>query len=155
MVAITFTPADKKVFKQEIESMFEKYHMYLITLPIDFQPQITPTYSIVPPTQTNQFSSQTESIAIKRTDFERERVEYIDRFWRAVNRLNKQERELVVRRYMGHEEEYDYTVCNEMLLSESQYYRLKNKAFMKLAVIFGLISPEDAMQLRGVRAKKK
>ncbi|MRX56722.1 ArpU family transcriptional regulator [Bacillus idriensis] len=151
MAANTLTQKDKKALKQDVESMLEKYRIYLLALPSDWQPQITASYSIVPPVQSNQFSSQTESIAIKRVDFERERIEYINRLWKAVNRLNKYERELIVRRYMDHEEEYDYTVYSEMLLSESKYYKLKDKAFMKLAVVFGLALPDDILKMGGNR----
>lgn len=75
-----------------------------------------------------------EDATIKKVDFERERDEYMEkRIRRAVNRLNKMERELIIRRYMTLEEPYDYEVYNEMGVSESKFYRIREKAFYKLA----------------------
>ena len=87
----------------------------------------------MPPSNTNAFHSSTESVAIKKADFERERDEYMERIRRAVNRLNKMERELIIKRYMTLEEPYDYEVYNEMGISESRFYRIREKAFYKLA----------------------
>ncbi|OQP08985.1 ArpU family phage packaging/lysis transcriptional regulator, partial [Geobacillus thermoleovorans] len=63
-----------------------------------------------------------EDATIKKVDFERERDEYMERIRRAVNRLNKMERELIIKRYMTLEEPYDYEVYNEMGISESKFY---------------------------------
>jgi ArpU family phage transcriptional regulator len=87
----------------------------------------------VPPSNTNAFHSSTESVAIKKADFERERDEYMNRMARAVNRLTKLQRELVIKRYMSIEEPRDYDVYNEMCISESKYYRERERAFYKLA----------------------
>ncbi|MGG3922981.1 ArpU family phage packaging/lysis transcriptional regulator, partial [Geobacillus thermodenitrificans] len=82
---------------------------------------------------TNAFHSSTESAVIDKVDFERERDEYMERIRRAVNRLNKLERELIVKRYLTLEEPYDYDVYNDMGISESTFYRIREKAFYKLA----------------------
>lgn len=125
---------DGKKTKEAVETALEKYRMYMLTVPDEFLPRVTQTYSLVPPTQTNAFYSSTESAAIRKVDFERERDEYTNRIVRAVNRLNKMERELIIKRYMTLEEElYDYEIYNIMRISESKYYRIREKAFYKLA----------------------
>jgi ArpU family phage transcriptional regulator len=43
------------------------------------------------------------------------------------------ERELIIKRYMCLEEPRDYDVYNEMGISESTFYRIREKAFYKLA----------------------
>jgi ArpU family phage transcriptional regulator len=68
----------------------------------------------------------------QKADFERERDEYMERICRAVNRLNKMERKLIIKRYMCFEEPRDYDVYNEMGISESTFYRVREKAFYKL-----------------------
>ncbi|BBW99029.1 ArpU family phage packaging/lysis transcriptional regulator [Geobacillus subterraneus] len=124
---------DGEKTKEAVEAALEKYRMYMLTVPDEYLPRVTQTYSLVPPSQTNAFHSSTESAAIRKVDFERERDEYMERIRRAVNRLNKTERELIIKRYMSIDEPYDYEVYNEMRISESKYYRIREKAFYKLA----------------------
>ena len=126
---------DGKKTKDALEEALEKYRIYLLTVPEEFVPKITQTYSILPPSQTNDFHSTTESMAIKRVDFERERSEFMERIRKAVNRLNMRERELITKRYMTLEDLYDYEIYNEMGFSESKYYRVREQAFYKLAFI--------------------
>jgi ArpU family phage transcriptional regulator len=110
-----------------------KHIAYMLTVPDEFLPRVTQTYSLVPPSNTNAFYSSTESAAIAKADFERERDEYMERICRAVNRLNKMERKLIIKRYMCLEELRDYDVYNEVGISESMFYRVREKEFYKLA----------------------
>lgn len=132
-----------KVARKKVEKYLEKYKMYLLTLPDDIQPRITPSYSIVPNSKTNQFYSSTEAVAIKRVEYERERNEYMKRIQIAVNKCSELERTIIVKCYMQHEDVYDYEVYNELGISESKFYQLKRKALDKLAVILGFITVED------------
>lgn len=124
---------DGEKTKEAVEAALEKYRIYMLTVPDEYLPRVTQTYSLVPPSKTNAFHSSTESAAIRKVDFERERDEYMNRIVRAVNRLTKLQRELIVRRYMSIEEPRDYDVYNEMCISESKYYRERERAFYKLA----------------------
>ncbi|PJW19278.1 ArpU family transcriptional regulator [Geobacillus thermodenitrificans] len=124
---------DREKTKEAVEAALEKYRFYLLTIPEERLPKVTATYSLVPPAHTNAFHSSTESAVIDKVDFERERDEYMERIRRAVNRLNKLERELIVKRYLTLEEPYDYDVYNDMGISESTFYRIREKAFYKLA----------------------
>ncbi|MED0686574.1 ArpU family phage packaging/lysis transcriptional regulator [Anoxybacillus ayderensis] len=124
---------DGEKTKKAVEEALEKYRMYMLTVPDEFLPHVTQTYSLVPPSNTNAFYSPTESVATRKVDFERERNEYMNRIMRAVNRLTKLQRELIIRRYMSVEEPRDYDVYNEMCISESKYYRERERAFYKLA----------------------
>jgi len=117
---------------RRVESALEKYRFYLLTVPEEKLPRVAVAYSFVPPAHINRFYSSTESAAIQIADFERERDEYMERIRRVVNRLNKTERGLI-RRYMTLEEPYDYEIYNDMGISESRFYRVREKAFYKLA----------------------
>ena len=123
---------DRAATKRAVEAALEKYRVYLLTLRLDEMPRVTQCYSLVP-APSNQFRSSTESIAIRNVDYEREREEYIRRITSAVNRLSKWERAIIVRRYMSWEDVYDYEVYPELGMSERKYYRLKSRAFYKLA----------------------
>jgi ArpU family phage transcriptional regulator len=126
---------DREMTKQAVEAALEKYRFYLLTVPEERLPKVTATYSLTPPAYTNEFHSSTESAAIDKVDFERERDEYIERIRKAVNRLNYKERELMIRRYLSDEEVYDYELYNDTGYSERKYYRLKARIFYKLAFI--------------------
>jgi ArpU family phage transcriptional regulator len=124
---------DREKTKEAVEAALEKYRFYLLTFPEERLPKVTATYSLVPPAHTNAFHSSTETLAIDKVDFERERDEYMEWIRRGVNRLSPRERELIIKRYLSNEEMYDYELYNEMGMSESKYYRLKARAFYKLA----------------------
>lgn len=126
---------DREATKKAVESALEKYRFYLLTLPEEKIPRITASYSLIPPSNTNAFYSSTEQVAIERVDQERERLEYIERIRRAVNRLGLRERELIIKRYLEEDEVYDYEIYNELGMSERRYYRYKGRIFYKLAFI--------------------
>ncbi|MBY6053313.1 ArpU family phage packaging/lysis transcriptional regulator [Cytobacillus firmus] len=121
--------------KKAVEKAFEKYRFYLLTIPEEKLPKLTATYSLVPPTISNEFHSKTEDTAINAVDFEREREEYINWIRKAVNRLAPKEREIIIKRYLHEEELYDYEIYNEMGFSERRYYRQKARIFYKLAFL--------------------
>ncbi|KQL19278.1 ArpU family phage packaging/lysis transcriptional regulator [Cytobacillus solani] len=114
---------DREATQQNVEEAIETYRIYLLTVPEEKLPKITATYSLVPPSNTNGFHSTTEDIAIQRADEERERIEYVEWFRKAVNRLSPKEREALFIRYLGEEEAYDYEVYNQLGMSESYYHR--------------------------------
>jgi ArpU family phage transcriptional regulator len=135
MVQLSFQlpEIDREETKKRVEAALEKYRFYLLTIPEERLPKVTATYSLVPPAHTNAFHSSTETAVIDKVDFERERDEYMEWIRRGVNRLSARERELIVKRYLSDEEIYDYELYNEMGMSESKYYRIKSRAFYKLA----------------------
>lgn len=51
----------------------------------------------------------------------------------AIDRLGRLERELIKKRYMEDDEIYDFEVVGMLNLSERKYYRVKSRAFYKLA----------------------
>lgn len=124
---------DEEATKLKAEKLLDQYRLYLLQVPDDFLPKITPTYSIVPPSITNEFHSSTEEAALKRLDWEIQRDKFLKRIQRAVNRLSQRERQIIVMLYMQPEEMYDYEVYAEMDLSQLSYYRVKAKALYRLA----------------------
>ncbi|WP_346014152.1 ArpU family phage packaging/lysis transcriptional regulator [Sporosarcina sp. E16_8] len=123
---------DRKSTRETVESLLEKYRMYLLQTNLDRLPSITAAYTLVLNTGGLPGSS-TESAAIANVDYERERNRFIDWFARAVNRLPRDERAIIVQRYLEAEELYDYQTYAELNMSERNYFRLKSRAFYKLA----------------------
>ncbi|WP_324627780.1 ArpU family phage packaging/lysis transcriptional regulator [Priestia megaterium] len=124
---------DRKKTKLNVEKVFADYRMYIMTVPDDIMPKITASYSLVPSSNINVFHSSTEDTAIKRVDYEIKRDNFMQQVQRAVNRLNKRERELIIKTYMTYEDVYVFDIYNEMGISEATYYRIREKAFYKIA----------------------
>ncbi|WP_241964521.1 ArpU family phage packaging/lysis transcriptional regulator [Paraliobacillus zengyii] len=121
--------------RNAVESILEKYKFFLLMDPEELQPKITASFTITPPTMNNQFHSSTEDIAIKRIDHEKKRRDFIRWVQRSVNRLAYQERTVIINRYLQEDDIYDYEVYNDLGFSERKYYRIKSRAFYKLAFI--------------------
>lgn len=133
---LTFLPEiNRDQTKKNVESALEKYKMFLLMDPEDIQPKITTTFQLTPPTYTNEFHSTTEDVAIKRGDMETERKRFINRVLKAVNRLNYEERTVIITRYLTDEDVFDYETYNQLGYSESKYYRVRARSFYKLAFI--------------------
>ncbi|MGM0916594.1 MAG: ArpU family phage packaging/lysis transcriptional regulator [Bacillota bacterium] len=124
---------DEEKTRFKMEKMMEKYKIFRLQTPEDFLPKITTTYTITPPSFSNQFHSSTEDAALKKMDWEIERDQFMKRIQRAINRLTQKERRILVMLYMKDEEMFDYEIYAEMGLSQRNYYRFKNKAFYRLA----------------------
>ncbi|PAD70870.1 ArpU family transcriptional regulator [Bacillus sp. 7586-K] len=120
--------------KKAVEAALEKYRIFKFSVPEEELPKLTQTFSFLPPSQTNQNHSQTESIAIKNADYERTSKQFITKVQRAVNRLSYLERAIIIKRYMEDEDTFDYNVYLDLHMSERKYYRVKGKALLRLAV---------------------
>ena len=107
----------------------------LLMDPEEFDPKVTASLKLAPYSPTNEFHSTTEDIAITRVDSERKRKIYIAKINNAVNRLNYDERAVIINRYLDSDDVFVYEVYNGLGYSERKYYRVKVRAFYKLALI--------------------
>ncbi len=124
-----------QIDEEKTRFKMEKYKILRLQTPEDFHPKITTTYTITPPSFSNQFHSSTEDAALKKMDWEIEREKYMKRIERGINRLTQKERRILVMLYMQDEEMYDYEIYAEMGLSQRNYYRVKNKAYYRLPLL--------------------
>jgi ArpU family phage transcriptional regulator len=129
--------------KKAVEAALEKYRMYLLMEPLDYDTKITQSFSATPPSNTNEFHSKTESLVVKKLDQEKARIDYLKRIRLAVSRLSRDERLVINKRYLNEEDVFDYEVFNEIGFSERKYYRVKARAFYKLAFILRIEVYED------------
>ncbi|MFD2628802.1 ArpU family phage packaging/lysis transcriptional regulator [Oceanobacillus kapialis] len=121
--------------KKMVEKILEDYRMYLLMDPEDNEPKVTVAFKLVPSGPSNQFHSSTEDAAVRKIDQEMKRKSHINKVLDAVNRLAYQERSIIINRYLQNEEVFDYEVYNDLGYSERKYYRIKARAFYKLAFI--------------------
>lgn len=124
---------DEEETKNEVEKVFEEYRMYLSKMPSDILPKVTASYSIVPPSVTNEFNSSTENMAIERLQYEMARDKFMSWVSRAVNRLPKRERQIIYMYYMEEEKGFDPDIMDEVRLGRTTYYKVKGKALLRLA----------------------
>jgi ArpU family phage transcriptional regulator len=129
---------DRKLTREEVEKHLEMYRVLLITQPEEKLPMITQQYSLTPRSITNAFSSSTESSAIENVDRELFIQDYIKRTNKAINRLPRQERAIIIKNYCETEHKYNYEIYNELGMSERHYNRIKGRAFYNLALILRL-----------------
>ena len=123
-----------KETKKKIEKELFKYRDYLITLPNYLMPKITASYSLIPPATTNAFHSTTEDAAIERIEYERERNAFLKRMHDAVNSLKDDERQIMIKKYMLHDElGYDREIMMDIGVGKTKYYQIKGEAMLRLA----------------------
>lgn len=126
---------DRDKTQENVEKAIQKYRIYALSIPDERLPKITASYTMVPPSTTNAFHSSTEDAAIANVDMERERLEYIEHFRKAVNKLSHKERQAFIMKYMDEEEMFDYQVYNTLGMSESYYHKkFKPRMFYKFAM---------------------
>ncbi|PHA00929.1 ArpU family transcriptional regulator [Bacillus pseudomycoides] len=119
--------------KKEVEEVFETYRQYLAMMPSDILPKVTPSYSIIPPTVTNEFNSSTENIAIERIEYEQERNKFMSWVCEGVNRLKDDERKIIIQCFMDDAPGYDPDIWLEIGVGKTKYYKLKGQALLRLA----------------------
>lgn len=136
---------DREKTKEAVEAALEKYRMYLLSVPDEKVPKITASYSLQPPAFTNEFHSSVEDAVIDKVDLEKEREKYIEWIRKGINKLQFKEREMIIKRYLDDEECYDYELYNQMGMSERKFYRLKARAFYKLAFALKIEVYEQAV----------
>jgi ArpU family phage transcriptional regulator len=127
-------PIDEDRTKENVEVALEKCRLYEeIGFHPEYEPKFAHTYSLAPSFGTNAIHSSTEDVARKNVDTEMERREHVSRVRKAVSRLSRIEREIIEKRYLEDAYVTDYMVYTEMHMSERTYYRIKTRAFYKLA----------------------
>lgn len=93
----------------------------------------TYSYSLTPGSKTNQFVSSTERVAIKNVDIEKMRMDHVRQVLEAVDRLGKKERDLIQVRWFGDDDKTDIEAYIELDMTHATYYRLRARAFCRLA----------------------
>ncbi|KEO82999.1 ArpU family phage packaging/lysis transcriptional regulator [Tumebacillus flagellatus] len=137
---------EPKKTRARVEGILESCRLYM---QIGYHPghetRTTARYSLTPSSVTNTFHSSTESIAQKNVDEERRRRELVESVWAAVEMLNDVEKQIVKMRYLEDDDALDYIVFGELNLSERKYYRVKARAFLKLALAMGVAVYKEAV----------
>lgn len=125
---------NEKATKKAVERALVKYRTFLITLPMYLMPKVTPSYSLVPPSNTNLFHSSTEDAALERIEYEEERSFYLNKIHEAVNTLKENERLIIIKKYLQHDlVGYDPDIYTELNVGRTKFYQIKGEAMLRLA----------------------
>lgn len=137
---------DREATKQAVEQTLEQYRMYSLQVSLDKLPSVTANYSLMPSGK-GMVHSAVEGAALENVAYEAKRGKFLEWIVNAVNRLNPRERSIIIMRYLGNGEMYDYEVYTELNMSERQYYRIKSRIFYKLAFALKIEVYEEAAAL--------
>lgn len=132
---------DRKKTQAAVEAALDKYRIFKMVTFEEREAGTTAGYSERFHGPTNVTSDQTAQIAIYNVDTPAMRLAYCEKIERAVARLAQREKLLITERYMKEDYVFDYVVFNQIFdppISESKYYKLKWRAFYKLALILNI-----------------
>jgi len=136
---LSFLPnIDRKETQRRVEEALETVRIYKQIGFVRREISNTPNYEPRFHGRTNKTSAPVEECAVWNVANEERLRVLTERVERAVSKLNRREREIIIRRYLEDETTTDYLTWPELGMSERQYYRVKGEAFYKLAFMLGL-----------------
>ncbi|MBJ8189195.1 ArpU family phage packaging/lysis transcriptional regulator [Bacillus cereus] len=137
MAQLTFLPEiDRKATQVRLEVILENVRIYRKFGMIRNEMKVTASSEVRYHGPTNIVGRPAEDVALANVAMsEREAKLQCLSFQidKALSRFSKNQRDIIVKRYLEDEEVFDYMVYNEIGMSERTYRRNKANAFYKLA----------------------
>jgi ArpU family phage transcriptional regulator len=137
MTQLTFLPKiDRKATQVRLEEVLENVRIHRQFGMIRNEMKVTASCEVRYHGPTNMVGKPAEdvaltNIAMSEREVKLQRLSFqIDK---ALSRFSKNQRDIIVKRYLEDEEVFDYMVYNEIGMSERTYRRNKSNAFYKLA----------------------
>ncbi|QWH11937.1 ArpU family transcriptional regulator [Bacillus mycoides] len=139
---LSFLPKiDRAATQEKLEGVLESVRIYRQFGMIRKEMKVTPSYEIREHGPTHTVGMPLEDVAIANLQ-QIEREEWLEkisfRVDQALSRFGnstagKNQRDIIVKRYLEDEDVCDYMIYNEIGMSERTYRRVKSRAFYKLA----------------------
>lgn len=129
---------DREATRKRVEEALETARVYKQIGSVRRESTLTMSYEPRYHGDTKAVGKPTEEVAVWNVDMEKRIQEITERVEKAVSRLGYREREIIQKRYLEDEDAADYLVYTELGMSERQYYRIKARAFYKLAFMLRL-----------------
>ncbi|MED2761595.1 ArpU family phage packaging/lysis transcriptional regulator [Bacillus thuringiensis] len=139
---LSFLPEiDRAATQKKLEGVLESVRLYRQFGMMREEMKVTPSYEIRYHGPTNDVGKPLEDVAmaniqqskreewIKQTSFQIE--QFLSRLGKG--RAGKDQRNIIIKRYLENEDVCDYMVYNEIGMSERTYRRVKARVFYKLA----------------------
>ncbi|PFW91293.1 ArpU family transcriptional regulator [Bacillus pseudomycoides] len=139
---LSFLPKiDRTATQENLEGVLESVRIYRQFGMIRKEMKVTPSYEVRYHGPTRDAGKPLEDVAIVNLQ-QSEREEWLEKMSfhidQALNRfgngmVGKNQRTIIIKRYLEDEAVCDYMVYNEIGMSERTYRRVKSRAFYKLA----------------------
>ena len=124
--------------RRQAEKLMSRYRMYeaiIESRKMDLEPKVVVNYEGSESQRGNQFSSQTENLALTEIDIE-EYTRTLKKLDLVYNSLKPKQQEIWQQRYiLGR---YDIEVYMDLNIPDRTYYRLKREMIAVVAEAFGL-----------------
>lgn len=137
MTQLTFLPKiDRKATQSRLEEVLENVRIYRQFGMIRNEMKVTASGEIRYHGPTNVVGKPAEDVALANIglSIREERLKRLSfQIDKALSRFSKNQRDIIIKRYLEDEEVFDYMVYNEIGMSERTYRRNKSNAFYKLA----------------------
>ncbi|MBC6976181.1 ArpU family transcriptional regulator [Bacillus sp. Xin] len=137
MTQLTFLPKiERKATQARLEKILEDVRIYRQFGMIRNEMKITASCEVRYHGPTNMVGKPAEDVALANLELSKreERLKRLSfQIDKALSRFSKNQRNIIVKRYLEDEEVFDYMVYNEIGMSERTYRRNKSNAFYKLA----------------------
>ncbi|MBJ8008395.1 MULTISPECIES: ArpU family phage packaging/lysis transcriptional regulator [Bacillus cereus group] len=137
MMQLTFLPkVDRKATQVRLEEILENVRIYRQFGMIRNEMRVTASGEVRYHGPTNIIGKPAEDVALANVamserELKLQRLSFqIDK---ALSRFSKNQRDIIVKRYLEDEEVFDYMVYNDIGMSARTYRRNKSNAFYKLA----------------------
>jgi ArpU family phage transcriptional regulator len=137
MMQLTFLPKiDRKATQVRLEETLENVRIYRQFGMIRNEMRVTASSEVRYHGPTNIVGKPAEDVALANVamserELKLQRLSFqIDK---ALSRFSKNQRDIIVKRYLEDEEVFDYMIYNDIGMSERTYRRNKSNAFYKLA----------------------
>ncbi|MED1536199.1 ArpU family phage packaging/lysis transcriptional regulator [Bacillus pseudomycoides] len=137
MNQLTILPKiDRKATQARLEKILEDVCIYRQFGMIRNEMKVTTSCEVRYHGPTNVVGKPAEDVALANLELSKreERLKRLSfQIDKALSRFSKNQRDIIVKRYLEDEEVFDYMVYNEIGMSERTYRRNKSNAFYKLA----------------------
>ncbi|HFK1544957.1 TPA: ArpU family phage packaging/lysis transcriptional regulator [Bacillus albus] len=137
MTQLTFLPKiDRKATQIYLERILENVRIYRQFGVIRNEMKVTASSEVRYHGPTNVVGQPAEDVALENVELSKreERLQLLSsQIDNVLSRFSTSQRDIIVKRYLEDEEVFDYTVYNEIGMSERTYRRNKSNAFYKLA----------------------
>ena len=132
---------DYKATKREVMKVIGRYKNALNKLYLKSEPRITPQYTIVPPSFTNEFHSSTEDAALWGDTEGKKFKDYVERVNTALNSIPSVNRVVIYRSLI--KEQSDVLIGSEMNYSEFTIRDIRMEGIRLLAYALGVDVYQD------------
>lgn len=137
MTQLTFLPKiDRKATQVHLEEVLKNIRIYRQFGMIRKEMKVTASCNPRYHGPTNIVGKPAEDVALANVELSKreERLQRLSfQIEKVLSRFSKNERDIIVKRYLVDEEVFDYMIYNEIGMSERTYRRYKANAFYKLA----------------------